>query len=193
MICTSNYKNMNINGFKNVSISGDHGLSVNYYGERFSKLAPKKDFWNVWHDNIGKIPVEQNNKFYIEHYYKEVLASLDAGEIYQKLDDSLLLCYEDHDAFCHRHIASAWFELVLDIKVNELKKEDDHYVIIKRLNYIKEYLNEVMTNNLDMNGFSSIHALYMYRKGGKMIEDGKMMQRKACSYDFDHCKKYVKK
>ena len=33
--------------------------------------------------------------------------------IYDQLDNSILLCYEDNNQFCHRHLVAAWFELFL--------------------------------------------------------------------------------
>ena len=193
MICTSNYNNMNINGFKNVSISGDRGKNASYVGDCFPSLAPKKDFWQAWHQNIDKVPSDENNRFYIDEYYKQVLAHLDIEEVYKKLDGSLLLCYENYNDFCHRHIVAAWFELILDVKVNEIVKENDTYVTINRLKDIKEYLNEIMVKHQKMGNFTSLHALYMYQKGDAMVEEGKKLKRDACSYDFYYCRKYERK
>ena len=59
MIYTSSYDEQKRTIYKTYSISGDRGQKVNYKGEYYSKLAPKKSFWQVWHDNIGKISEEE--------------------------------------------------------------------------------------------------------------------------------------
>ena len=41
-----------------ISISGDRGRSVDFIGKSLIQLAPKKEFWRIWKDNIGKIPEE---------------------------------------------------------------------------------------------------------------------------------------
>jgi len=98
----------------------------------------------VWHDNIGKVDEIENNKFYIRKYYKQVLSCLDEVKIYEELDESVLLCYEEHNQFCHRHIVAAWLELLLGVSVWEVISLDDNLEIVDRPSYIKEYLQEIM-------------------------------------------------
>ena len=40
---------------KTMSISGDRGKMFDYNGSYYSKLAPKKEFFDVWRNNIGKV------------------------------------------------------------------------------------------------------------------------------------------
>ena len=47
-IFTGNYRNCKIGDL--VSISGDKGKSVNFVGNTYTKLAPKKEFWKIWHN-----------------------------------------------------------------------------------------------------------------------------------------------
>ena len=143
MIATSSYKAVNNNFYKRVSISADRGAdkkrSANYEGDYYQPLAPKKGFWRTWKDNIGKVPEMENNKYYIEHYFDEVLKNLDPNEIYYKLDNSILLCYESNMEFCHRHIVAAWLEDELKIKVPEIAYTEEHKTIeLERPAYIKE-------------------------------------------------------
>lgn len=70
---TCSHKNYKSNSYTTYAISGNKGKDVNYIGKCYPKLAPKKSFWKIWHDNIGKISEEENNKYYIEQFYKEVL------------------------------------------------------------------------------------------------------------------------
>lgn len=143
MIGTSSHKNWQTNTYKTYAISGNRGQNVNYKGECYPKLAPKLTFWTIWHDNIGHIPVEENNYFYVQEYYKQVLSKLDPKQVYNELDNSILLCYEEPDEFCHRHIVSAWFELLLGIIVPELKSNGISTIFMTKPNYIKEYLKRL--------------------------------------------------
>ena len=51
-----------------ISISGDRGKSAGFKGRAMPILAPKRKFWNVWHDNICKIPEVDNDRYYLEQY-----------------------------------------------------------------------------------------------------------------------------
>lgn len=172
MIYTSNYYNCKSNLFKKYSISGDRGRMANYDGECYPKLAPKKEFWEVWHNNIGKINEEENLKYYIREYWLQVLSKLDVNEVYKELDRSILLCYESKDEFCHREIIAAWFELFLigvsvpEVKTDKLslteEKRNEHYKMIK------DYLEEVIRKTTDMKGFTSLKAYNLYEQSEKL-------------------------
>lgn len=172
MIYTSNYYNCKSNLFKKYSISGDRGRMANYDGECYPKLAPKKEFWEVWHNNIGKINEEENLKYYIREYWLQVLSKLDVNEVYKELDRSILLCYESKDEFCHREIVAAWFELFLigvsvpEVKTDKLslteEKRNEHYKMIK------DYLEEVIRKTTDMKGFTSLKAYNLYEQSEKL-------------------------
>ena len=68
MIRTSSYRSFKSNLFKTVSISGDRGKGERYVGKCYPELAPKLSFWNIWHENIGRVKEEDNNRFYIQEY-----------------------------------------------------------------------------------------------------------------------------
>ena len=142
MIYTSSYSNCNTNEYNLVSISGDRGKSVNFNGDYFPELAPKKTFWEVWHNNIGKVGYDNNNKYYIEEYYNQVLSKLNVENVYKELDNSILLCYESNAEFCHRHIVAAWFELLLGVDVKEVIISESNIKELYRPNYIKQYLSK---------------------------------------------------
>lgn len=144
MIITSSHKNWKSKKYEMYSISGNRGKDANYNGKCYPKLAPKYSFWEIWHYNIGKRSDEENNMFYIEKYYEHVLSKLDSEEVYKELDNSVLLCYEDNNDFCHRHIVSAWFELTLGVETCEAKINKGKIEIVDRPAYIKEYLQKVM-------------------------------------------------
>ena len=70
MIYTASHKNIHNSSYRLVAISGNRGKDVGFEGEAYPKLAPRKSFWQIWHDNIGKISEIENNRFY---YIKEIL------------------------------------------------------------------------------------------------------------------------
>lgn len=177
MIYTCSHKNYKSDLYNTFAISGNRGRDANYNGKCFPKLAPKLSFWKIWHDNIGVISEEENNKYYIEEYYKQVLSALDPEQIYRELYNSILLCYEENQEFCHRHIVAAWLEILLDIEVPEIKVEGLHIENIERPSYIKEYLEEVMKKNKNMRDFNSLRALYLFEKGESLEQRANELEK----------------
>lgn len=149
MIYTGSHKNCFTDKYKLVSISGNRGKDVHFMGECYPALAPKLSFWKIWHDNIGKISPYDNNRYYIEEYYKQVLSKLDAIEVFENLDNSILLCYEEAEEFCHRHIVAAWLEIKLNIVVPEVKVINNELVYLNRPSYIKNELEMIMKKNIE--------------------------------------------
>ena len=91
-------------GFIPVSIAG---LAPEWYdGAQYKKLAPKRDWWQKWHDE------NLSNEWYCMQYYKTVLHELNAQEVFKDLqqfgEKIILLCYEENGQFCHRHIVADW-------------------------------------------------------------------------------------
>lgn len=168
MVYTCSYENFKTSLFKGVSISGDKGKKVGFNKYYFSLLAPKKSFWEVWHNNIGKISTEENNEYYIREYYNQVLSNLDPQTIYDKLCNSFLLCYEESNDFCHRHIVSAWFELFLNVEVEEVKVENLYIEKININNNIKSTLEQIIKEKVNMRGFNSLRALYLFNEGEEL-------------------------
>lgn len=168
MICTSSHNNWQSDKYRTFSISGNRGKDANYRGNCYPALAPKREFWSVWHSNIGKIPEEDNTRYYIQEYWNQVLSKLDPEKVFRDLDDSVLLCYEPNTDFCHRHIVAAWFELLLGIKVPEMKANGYQTTEVERPDYIKQYLEETIKININMRGFTSLRALYLFEKGEKL-------------------------
>lgn len=104
------------------------------------------------------------------------MSKLDPEEIYRKLDNSILLCYEENTEFCHRHIVAAWLELLLEIKVPEKKAHDYDIEVIEKPGYIKEYLEDVMRKNRNMREFNSLRALYLFEKGEQLERESKKLK-----------------
>lgn len=168
---TSNYQNCHGLKSHELSISGDRGALVNYQGKCYPALAPKKEFWQIWHNNIGKISDQTNTYYYINNYYKEVLSKLDPESLYNELKNKVLLCYEKPDEFCHRHLVAAWLHLLLDVEVNEIKVEGDQVIIMKRNKKYDEMLENIIKENTkNMHRFHSLRAVYLFDQADK-VED----------------------
>ena len=142
-IFTGSYNNCKLGDL--VSISGDKGRSVGFEGNSYTKLAPKKEFWKIWHDNIGKISEEENNKYYMREYYKQVLSKLDANTVYSELNEFgknvVLLCFEENNEFCHRQLVATWLERELSITVPEIAidKEANIEVLGRNSMYVEQF------------------------------------------------------
>ena len=152
MIFTSSYDKCNTKDYKTYSISKDKGVDANYNGDYFLDLAPKESFFRIWKNNRGIVPFDENTKYYVNEFYNQILKNLDPKEVYQKLDNSILLCYENNLDFCHRHLVAAWFELLLGVEVFEVVVNGLEYEIVDKPSYIKDYLKEVMDKD-DVNYF----------------------------------------
>ncbi len=169
IILTGNYDNCTIGN--TISISDDKGKSVGYTGKSLTKLAPKLSFWDIWRDNIGKINEKENNKFYIQEFYNQVLKNLDPEEVLMELEDrSILLCYENNNEFCHRHLVAFWLELFMGIKTYEVKTDEQtkKAMIIDRPKYLKNELECVIKANYNMSGFNSIRAAYLFHQAEEL-------------------------
>ena len=144
MIYTSSHKDWQSDKYTTYSISMNRGRSANYQKACYPDLAPNPSFWRIWKNNIGTIPEKENNKYYIQEYWKQVLSKLDPKKVYNDLDNSVLLCYESNMEFCHRHVVAAWFELLLNVKVPEAKANDYQIEETLRPEYIKQYLEDII-------------------------------------------------
>jgi len=86
-----------------------------YKGREYKKLAPKYWFFKKYKE-------DGDEEFYTRHYYEEVLNLLDPKEVYEELGESaVLLCWENKDKFCHRHIVAEWLINSLGIEIGEVE------------------------------------------------------------------------
>ncbi len=190
MISTSSYKNFDTNLYRRCSISFDKGKDAKYFGDCFLELAPKREFWDVWKANRGKISEEENTRYYIEEYYKQVLSKLDPEMVYRKLDHCTLLCYEDSSEFCHRHVVAAWFNLLLGDTIQpvvEIAWQDGKLVRLEdEASKYSEILEDVIRSNERMCGFTSVRARYLFDQGEKFEAEAnqKELDNPGVSYDY---------
>jgi hypothetical protein len=81
-------------------------------------------------------------------------------------EGSILLCYEDNMDFCHRHLLAFWLELFLEIKTSEVYENPNRETLtrLKRPDYLKDIMKEVIEENYEMQGFDNIKEAYEYNK-----------------------------
>lgn len=184
IIFTANYDNIK-NG-NHISISGDRGKKVNYEGKSLSILAPKLEFWKVWHDNINKISEQENTVYYIRNYYNKVLKNLDPEILLESLPNkTILLCYENSKDFCHRHLVAFWLELFLDIETYEIKEVENYKIQIqKRPEHLKEILENIIKEDHNMYGFNSIRAAYLYEGSLQLEQNVSNMYKEKILDDY---------
>lgn len=147
-IFTGNYEECKIGNL--ISISGDRGKSVGFNGKAIPQLAPKREFWNIWHENIGKIPEEENTRYYINEYYKQVLSKVDIEELLKDEKDPILLCFEKGQQFCHRHILAEYIEMKYKIKVIDIKIDENLNITEnKRPENIRRILEKIIQKEME--------------------------------------------
>jgi hypothetical protein len=91
------------------------GKCPDYYkGPEYKSLAPKYAWWKIWKEGPDH---KGDNAWYIEQYNKtvlektspiKVLAGLSIKYPNIRLDEITLLCWEDPEKFCHRHLVADW-------------------------------------------------------------------------------------
>lgn len=128
-IFTGSYSNCKSGNL--VSISGDKGKSANFNGNAYTKLAPKRDFFVAWKYNTT-LSEDENNKYYMKEFYKQVLSQLNPIDTLKELssfgNNVIILCYEQNDEFCHRHLIATWLERILGMEIPEVSISDDGVV-----------------------------------------------------------------
>lgn len=146
IVYTGNYETCKTGNL--ISISGDRGKRVNFNGKAISLLAPKRSFWNEWHNNIGKVSFYDNTRYYIQEYYRQVLLKINVIQLLENEKEPILLCYEPSSDFCHRHILAEYLNLMYGIEVLEIEIDEIGEIVYKqRPKYIREILEEVTCNN----------------------------------------------
>lgn len=157
----SNLKNIDTNVYVPVAISGDEGKLVGFVGRSMWKLSPYY-FFKKWKARENQLQAlvssfkitdeeynalkQENQDWYIETFYGQVLKPLNPQEIYEVLgENAVLLCFEKPTKFCHRFLVAAWLERKLGIEVDELGYEDNHLVKANK-EYLKQKLYKLMDN-----------------------------------------------
>lgn len=147
-IFTGNYAECKVGNL--ISISGDRGKSIGFNGKAIPQLAPKRQFWNIWYNNIGKISDEENTRYYIEEYYKQVLSKVNIEDLLKDEENPVLLCFEKGQQFCHRHIVAEYIEMTYGIKVRDIKIDESLNIEENpRPEYIRNILQSIIEKDIE--------------------------------------------
>lgn len=164
MIYTCSHNNINVDNPKALDITYNCGRNVNYLGNCFPSLAPNKTTIDEYIYGKELLSEYENNKRFIENYYNYTLKKISPSELFNIINNKILLGYEDNMEISNRHIVAAWLELFLDVEVLEIKNKDGKIELLERPEYIKDYLEEYIKSTTDMKGFNSIRAIYLFRR-----------------------------
>ena len=95
-----------------------------YVDHRVHSLAPTQAILDTLPDEIE----------YTRRYKEEILGKLDPKKVYDEeiahyakirgKDKVVLLCYENADKFCHRHIVADWLNESLGTDITEIRKDE---------------------------------------------------------------------
>ena len=130
-----------------ISISFDKGKDAGFNGKTMTELAPFREFFHIWKDNIGKIPEKENTRYYIEQYYNKVLSKVNIMNLLEKEENPILLCYEASEEFCHRHVLAEYINIKYGILVQEIEINEELEITIKeRPKNIRPILEQVIRN-----------------------------------------------
>lgn len=164
-------------------ISDDMNKFGEYGGRVLEGLAPKKSWWQTWHDQRGVLSEEESLRFYVESYYETVLKALDPSEIISKFrDGDILLSDEEPDQLSPRHLVAAWLELFYGIDVREVCIMSDGKIkVLPRNKYysmVKSMLEDLIKNDMDMGKYTAISAAYAYQVGLNFLKNAKDYDKK---------------
>jgi len=100
--------------------------------EHLEELAPPRPLLEMYEE--GLINAEEYTILYTE----DILDKLDPKEIAEKVNNSVMLCWEQPPRFCHRRVVAKWLEDNLNIVVEELSEKKLAVNAIKQNKKTKE-------------------------------------------------------
>ena len=109
LMTTASFPKYNAN--KGISIA--RGTPSWFIGKRYSPLAPPWGLIKGYKN--GTVSEEEYTKI-----YNKLLAGLDPHEVYLRLQDRVLLCWEKPGDFCHRRLVADWIQRETGNEVPEL-------------------------------------------------------------------------
>lgn len=134
-----------------VSITGDGGNAWGYYGPAYKKLAPRLITYTTYAEKYEELLSlremqeymamrKQIEDQYIESYYETRLKELDVLELLDILqqkfgNQTILLCHENIEEFCHRRLVADYIELKTGVYIPEVSVSSRG--VVKRENPIR--------------------------------------------------------
>lgn len=98
---------------------GNQGINIamkspNWFtGYSYPQLFPKRSFLFQYFN-------DKDENAYTKAYYDQVLLKLYPNQVYNDLQNKVLLCYEKSGSFCHRRLVADWIFNTIGIEVKEL-------------------------------------------------------------------------
>lgn len=201
MVSTGCFKNINSKHYRIMSIDLDGEEKFGEGVKSYPALMPKREFYDVWKSNIGFVPDDENNRYFIEEYYKQVLSKLDPCRVSKELYYDILVTDAPNSEFCHRHVVAAWLDLLIGninhVPVMEIAIDDLEVTYLGNSGEeVMEVLEDVIRKNENMHGFTSVRARYLFVKGEELEayadeyeartgKDGDDYRQSACFYRCD--------
>ena len=125
------------------------------------ELAPSAEL--LLETKAGKV----SDAEYEERYIRETLSKLDPQEIARKYKDSIFLCYESSEDFCHRQIVSAWLN-ENKVPVEEVRNIEHIYVSVENgfddYDYFKKVMDRFSSNYKNLLFVADHQFAYEYAK-----------------------------
>ncbi len=121
-IYTSNFNSIPLLKDKLVPIAICLEIPPDYTGKWLHEPAPTYDILHQYQEG-------HDTELYTRRFTAEILAHLDPADIYTKINelaegkDCALLCYEEKDEFCHRHLVADWLNHHLNLMIKEFDDE----------------------------------------------------------------------
>ncbi len=179
-IYTSSFKDCN--SPKGISIDKSMGAPYGFKGTHIEELTPQLS----WQEDLKKEECT-NIIFYIIYYYETVLKNFILGNIFKYIKEgAVLLTSNDSKDFSHRHILAVFLELLYGITVKEISYLDEKLIVKPRNPYyqiIKDTLEKLLKNDIDMNGFTSIAAAHAHNIALELKENSTLNKKYGITKD----------
>ncbi len=113
---------------------------------------------------------------FVGQYYNSVLRAINPSEVFIQLSEgSILVSPEEPEEFSCRQLIAAWLELYYGLEICEVTiLENGKMKTLPRNVYYqmcKSILEEMIKEDIDMNGYTSIAAAYAYERAKKVAQN----------------------
>lgn len=113
---------------------------------------------------------------FVGQYYNSVLRAINPSEVFIQLSEgSILVSPEEPKEFSCRQLIAAWLELYYGLEIREVTiLENGKMKTLPRNVYYqmcKSILEEMIKEDIDMNGYTSIAAAYAYERAKKVAQN----------------------
>lgn len=151
---------------------GTRGFSIT----RNPIFDPAERIWQIQYDQQSALSENDKLRFFVEQYYEAVLKYIQPETLLAQLKEgSVLLSNENPKYFGIRQIVAIWLELYYGLEVREVKSSEDGTLkTLPRNKYyssIKEMLEILIKQDIDMHGYTAICAAHAYEQAKKIADN----------------------